>query len=209
MSFCFKHWFSDFHLQLSTLKHVPLLLTDPVGSSALAVQPTNSRVARGSSQHHPTTPSNWYLRHFVYLELPGFDPRSKSMTEKGKMIPYWEFLMEQDSPSSYKQVVDSWCWLYEGRIVGLPLVSLKEHITREKVSDSKLSKRQNKNSIRMLISSSLKWVWLMARLAGRGLYVANASLMSRMRVESRGWKIILREIQVRVRGKWLKMTDNM
>ena len=41
----------------------------------------------------------------------------------------------------------------------------------------------------------------MARLAGRGLYVANASLMSRMRVESRGWKIILREIQVRVRGK--------
>ena len=30
--------------------------------------------------------------------------------------------------------------------------------------------------------------------------------MSRMRIESRGWKIILREIQVRVRGKWLKMT---
>ena len=183
---------------------------DPVGSSALAVKPINSRIiVRGSSQHHPTTPSNWYLRHFVYLEIAGFDPRSKSMTEKGKMIPYWEFLLEQDSPSSYKQVVDSWCWLYEGRIVGLPLVSLKEHITREKVSDSKLSKRQNKNSIRMLISSSLKWVWLMARLAGRGLYVANASLMSRMRVESRGWKIILREIQVRVRGKWLKMTDNM
>ena len=48
----------------------------------------------------------------------------------------------------------------------------------------------------------------MARLTGRGLYVASAGLMSRMRVESqecgfrcRGWKIILREIQVRVRGK--------
>ena len=142
---------------------------DPVGSSALAVKPINSRIiVRGSSQYHPTTRSNWYLRHFVYILLTGMEARSKSMTEKGKMIPYWEFLLEQDSPSSYKQVVDSWCWLYEGRIVGLPLVSLKEHITREKVSDSKLSKRQNKNSIRMLISSSLKWVWLMARLTGRG-----------------------------------------
>ena len=49
----------------------------------------------------------------------------------------------------------------------------------------------------------------MTRLTGRGLYVAGAGLMSRMRVESRGWKIIWREIQVRVRGKWLKMTDNM
>ena len=29
------------------------------------------------------------------------------MTEKGHMIPYWAFLLEQDSPSSYKQVVDS------------------------------------------------------------------------------------------------------
>ena len=143
---------------------------DPVGSSALAVKPINSRIiVRGSSQHHPTTPSNLYLRHFVYLEIAGFYPRSKSMTEKGKMIPYWEFLLEQDSPSSYKQVIDSWCWLQKGFIVGgLPLVSLKEHITREKVSDSKLSKRQNKNSIRMLISSSLKWVWLMARLTSHG-----------------------------------------
>ena len=57
---------------------------------------------------------------------------------------------------------------------------MKERITREKVSDSKLSKRQNKNSIRMLVSSSLKWT------AGRGLYVAGAGLMSRMRVEGRG-----------------------
>ena len=47
-----------------------------------------------------------------------------------------------------------------------------------------------------------------SRVAGRRLYVASAGLMSRMRVESqgcgfrcRGWKIILREIQVRVRGK--------
>ena len=46
----------------------------------------------------------------------------------------------------------------------------------------------------------------MARLTGRGLYVAGAGLMSRMPVESHGWKIILREIQVRVRSKWLKMT---
>ena len=36
-----------------------------------------------------------------------------------------------------------------------------------------------------------------------------ADYMSRIRVESRGWEIILREIQVRVRGKCLKMTDNM
>ena len=41
----------------------------------------------------------------------------------------------------------------------------------------------------------------MARLTGRGLYVAGAGLMSRMPVESHGWKIILREIQVRVRSK--------
>ena len=41
----------------------------------------------------------------------------------------------------------------------------------------------------------------MARLAGCGLYVAGAGLMSRMRVESRGWKINLREIQVSARGK--------
>ena len=137
-----------------------------MGSSA-PVAPRTTSVVRGSSQHHPTTPSNWYLRHFVYILLTGVEPRSKFMTEKGKMIPYWEFLLEQDSPSSYKQVVDSWCWLY-GRIVGLSLVALKEHITRQKVSDSKLSKRQNKNSIRMLISSSLKWVRLMARLTDRG-----------------------------------------
>ena len=165
MSFCFKYWFSHFYFQLSTLKHVPFLLTDPVGSSALAVQPKNSRIVRGSSQYHPTTPSKWY---FVYLDIiPGINPRSKSMTEKGKMIPYWEFLLEQDSPSSYKQVVDSWCWLWKRRI-RISLVSLKEHITRQKVSDSKLSKRQNKNSIRMLISSSLKWVWLMSRLTSHG-----------------------------------------
>ena len=170
MSFCFKHWFSHFYLQLSTLKHVPLLLTDPVGSSA-PVTPRTTSVVRGSSQHHPTTPSNWYLRHFVYLDIfPGINPRSKSMTEKGKMIPYWEFLLEQDSPSSYKQVVDSWCWLWKRRI-RISLVSLKEHITRQKVSDSKLSKRQNVNSTRMLISSSLKWVWLMARLTGRGSWI--------------------------------------
>ena len=41
----------------------------------------------------------------------------------------------------------------------------------------------------------------MVRLTGRGLYVAGAGLMSRMLVESRRWKIILHEIQVRVRGK--------
>ena len=59
----------------------------------------------------------------------------------------------------------------------------------------------------MLISSSLKWA------AGRGLYVAGAGLMPRMRVEGRGGgfrcrgcKMILREIQVTVRGKLLKMT---
>ena len=51
----------------------------------------------------------------------------------------------------------------------------------------------------------------MARLTGRGsrikcrrcgFDVADASRKSRV-------EIILREIQVRVRGKWLKMTDNM
>ena len=48
----------------------------------------------------------------------------------------------------------------------------------------------------------------MARVAGRGLYVAGAGLMSRIWVESQGcgfryrrWKIFLREIQVRARGK--------
>ncbi|CAH3167427.1 unnamed protein product [Porites evermanni] len=34
----------DSYRQLSTLKHVPLLLTDPVGSSALAVKPINSGI---------------------------------------------------------------------------------------------------------------------------------------------------------------------
>ena len=81
-----------------------------------------------------TAPSNWNLRYFVYLMIPGMvylmipswvKLRSRSMTEKGKMIPFWEFLLGQDSPSSYKQVVSSWCSLYKKTLAG-PHVTLRE-----------------------------------------------------------------------------------
>ena len=134
----FLHWFSHIYLQLFTLYRVRFLLMAPVGSSAPVALRTIS-IATGSSLHHLTTPSNWNLWYLVYLMIPGgIKQGSRCMTEKGKMIPYWEFFQGQDGPSSYKQVVDSWWWLYK-KTFSPPLVTLKELIiqVKKKVSDSK------------------------------------------------------------------------
>ena len=108
---------------LQLFNRVCFLLMAPVGSSA-PVELRAATLVNGSSLYHLTTPSNWNLRYFVYLMKAGLVKlRSGSMTEK-EVIPYWEFLLGQDSPSSYKQVVGSWCSLYKKIIT--PLVTLRE-----------------------------------------------------------------------------------
>ena len=100
------------HFQMCTPIHASTMWVAPVGSSA-PVQPktTPCTIARGSLQHHLTTPSNWtllYSTSSIYIHW-SWGARLKSLMEKGKMIRCWVFLVDQDAHLSYKQVANSWC----------------------------------------------------------------------------------------------------
>ena len=97
------------HFQMCTPIHASTMWVAPMGSSApVQTKTTPCTIARGSLQHHLTTPSNW-PSPYLTSSIIGPGARLKSLMEKVKMIRCWVFLVDQDAHSSYKQVVNSWC----------------------------------------------------------------------------------------------------